>query len=149
MKLDYQSILKATYTAIMTSDIFAVLDIEANLSKLTEKNILTKAQICYIFNKVNNFTKYWYNEVLVNAKLFNSLNNNYKLDTTWIARICMYMKYMPQNENKGLMFKNIIKFLIHTKHKFSKDWYERYIEKVCNAAMYQLNCSLQGDSRNV
>lgn len=149
MKLDYQSILKATYTALMTNDIYAVMDIEAQLYKLIETNILTKSQICYIFNKVNYFIRFWYNEVLVNAKLFNSLNNNYKLDTMWIARICMYMRYMPQNENKGLMFKNIMKFLLHNKHKFSKHWYEKYVTKVCNSAMYQLNLTLQGDSRNV
>ena len=145
MEISYEFLLKETYIALINRDIHAIREIENVLCRIEHTELLTKAQKNYIFNKIQYFTNYWYEEVLYNVKSFKAFDNKYKLDSAWISIICMYIRYSPPNPQNTAMIRYIIDFLKHNKHKLGTVTYKRCMENIITSSVYQLNSNLKGN----
>lgn len=138
----YEDLLAEVYDIIINSEYERAHDIFADMIFYDEKyNFLTLTQHKYILNKVSSVVNYYNHDVYYNFKLFKALNNNQKLKNFEINinRICLNMRYMPNNKNKGDLFKHIMFFMRHNKKRFSEKSYDNMLQLIVKSTMLQLN----------
>ncbi len=138
----YEELLVKVYDIIINSEYERSHDIFVDMMFYDEKyNFLTSTQHEYILNKLSSIVNYYHNNVYYNFKLFKALNNNQKLNNFEIniSRICLNMRYMPNNKNKGDFFKYLMFFIRHNKKRFSEKSYDKMLQLIVKSTMLQLN----------
>lgn len=122
--------LEYCYSLLLSFDIGGLEYLNEHLLFCSPSPNLTDTEIQYILNKIGSALCYFYEHTINDGVTFTALNNNLRANNKVIRKACAQLKYLPDDHNKGRLYKSLFKTLIHNKNKFDEQTFLTLLSEV-------------------